>query len=975
MSTLVSPTGAMIRPVPPRTTTELVGRQDEVHRLLDALDGGGDGAGGVLLGGDAGIGKTAVVGHVVRLAADRRILVGHCVGEGGTSLPYLPFVEMFAALDSRERELVDELVATHPGLVPLVPRVASGARGDAVRADLVEAVHGALADLGRRGPLLVVVEDVHWADQSTRDLLTLLFTRDLPAGVGLLATYRSDDVHRRHPLSGALAVWSRLPGLTRIELGPLPEPDLRRIVRRAGAHLTDDLVERVAQRAEGNAFFAEELAVAADDRGGSDPADLARLLLARVDRLDDDAQSVVRVAAVIGRRVPHTLLERVAGVDARTLGGALRAAVEHHVLEPWGDRGYEFRHALLAEAVTDDLLPSERLQLHRACVEALRADPALGSSADLARHALAAGDRAVALEASVLAGDAAQRMGGPAEALAHYEMALALADAAGDPASAHLLTLRAAAAANGSGRPLRAMALLRARLDTELPTPHERAELLGALAFAARMTEERVDRLDLAEQALGLLADDAPVSLRVGLLARRAEALMDSGKSAQALAVADDAMELAVEHDLTVDRTDLTSILARLSEAAGDPDESIRRLEGAVAAWTREPDLALLRVMHILASVHYRQGNHAAALAAFERTIAESRRARLAWSVYGVDARAMAVTTAYEMGDWDTALRLADHTADVAMPSGAAANIDAAAGQVLAARGVLGVAELVDATRPWWTEDGRIAVQGGAAALDVVGRDGDVDAMLALHAEVVGFLRDLWGYGHVAAEVRFAALVVGHLATALRSGTGVRRTELLAHAERLGTEADAVFGPGSRLHAPTLEGRAWLARVGAELERARWAAGDRVSLADLVARWREVVAMFEQRGEPYEVARTQWRLAEVLLAAGDPAATEVLGAARATARALGAVPLREALDRLGPRHSRMNEVLTAREAEVLGLVAQGRSNGEIGRALFISTKTASVHVSNILAKLGASSRGEAVALARSAGLLADDGAP
>ena len=496
------------------------------------------------------------------------------------------------------------------------------------------------------------------------------------------------------------------------------------------------------------------------------------------------------------------------------------------MLEPWGERGYEFRHSLLAEAVTDDLLPAERLQLHRACVEALRADPTLGSSADLARHALAAGDREAALEASVLAGDAAQRMGGPAEALAHYEMALALADAAGDLASGHLLTLRAAAAANGSGRPVRAMALLRARLDTDLPTPHERAELLGALAFAARMTEERVDRLDLTEQGLGLLADDAPVGLRVGLLARRAEALMDSGASAQALVVADDAMALAVEHDLTVDRTDLTSILARLSESAGDPGESIRRLEGAVAAWTREPDLALLRAMHILAAVHYRQGDHQAALAAFERTVAESRRAGLAWSVYGVDARAMAVTTAYEMGDWDTALRLADHAADVGMPSGAAANIDAAAGQVLAARGVVGAAELIDDQPPVvdrGRSDRRAVRRGGTRRRSVATATSTRCSRCT--PSVVGFLRDLWGEGHVAAEVRFAALVVGHLATAVRSSAAVRRTDLLAHAERLATEADAVFGPASRLHAPTLEGRAWLARVGAELERARWAAG------------------------------------------------------------------------------------------------------------------------------------------------------
>ena len=174
----------MIGTVPLRTTAELVGRHEELDRVAAALGWDDGGGGAVLLGGDAGIGKTALVGRLVQRAADRRVLVGHCVGEVGTSLPYLPFVEMVAALDGRDRDLVDELVTAHPGLVPLVPRVAGGVRGDAVRADLVEAVHGALADLGRRGPVLVVVEDVHWADESTRELLTLLFTRGGPTASG-----------------------------------------------------------------------------------------------------------------------------------------------------------------------------------------------------------------------------------------------------------------------------------------------------------------------------------------------------------------------------------------------------------------------------------------------------------------------------------------------------------------------------------------------------------------------------------------------------------------------------------------------------------------------------------------------------------------------------------------------------------------------------------------------------------------------
>ena len=953
----------MIGAVAPLSRSDIVGRDDEVARLTEAL--GWSGAGGaVLLGGDAGIGKTALVGRLVDAATDRRVLVGHCVGEVGASLPYLPFVEMLAALDARERDLVDDLVAAHPGLVPLVPRIGAGSRGDTDRAGLVEAVHGALADLGRRGPLLVVVEDVHWADESTRELLTLLFTRSRPEGVGLLVTWRSDDVHRRHPLSGTLAVWSRLPGLVRLDLGPLPEDVLRHIVRRARPDLPDRSVEAAARRAEGNAFFAEELA-AASGRGRVDPGDLSRLLVARVDRLDDAAQALVRVAAVIGRRVPHALLERVADVDAATLRAGLRTAVEHHVLEPWGDRGYAFRHALLAEAVSDDLLPAERLQLHRACAEALREDPGLGTAADLARHALASGDPATAFRASTEAGDQARRMGGPAEALGHYENALALAD--GDGGEVHDLTLRAAAAANGSGRSERAMALLRGALAGTGPTPLQRAELLGALAFASRMTEEAVDRLSLTREALDLLTEDAPVRLRVTLLARRAEALMDDGRQAEALAVADEAMESAAEHDLTVDRTDLTSILARLSESAGDPGESIRRLQGAVEAWTTAPDLALLRAMDILAAVHHRQGDHAAALAGFERTLGEARRAGLEWSAFGVDARAMVVTTAYVLGDWDRALAAADHTAEADMPASAAANVDAAAAGVLVGRGLATAEEVLERTRPWWSSDGRCAVQSGAAAVDVLGREGDLGGMLALHGEVVAFLRGIWGAGRVAAEVRLAALAVGHLGSAVRGLAPSRRADLLAHVDRLEDEARAVWGPGSLLLPPSVEGLAWQARVGAEAARARWAAGQDVALDDLVVSWRRVLDLFTRAGEPYEVARGRTRLAEVLLAAGDPAAREEVEQARATATALGASPLLAALDATAPRSAPGS--LTARETEVLDLLARGRSNGEIGRALFISTKTASVHVSNILAKLGAGSRGEAVALARGSGLL------
>ncbi len=720
----------------------------------------------------------------------------------------------------------------------------------------------------------------------------------------------------------------------------------------------------VVARAEGNAFFAEELA-AASGAAGVPTVDLTRVLVGRVDQLDDTAQQVVRVAAVIGRQVPHALLARVAGVDPAVLGAALRSAVEHHVLETRGDSGYVFRHALLADAVSDDLLPTERLQLHRDIAAALREDPGLGSAADLARHALASGDRATALEASVRAGDSARRMGGPADALAHYEAGLSLLDA--DPSVGHGLTLRAAAAANAAGRQLRAMALLRRRLDEGTDGGDERAELLGALAFAARLTEERVDRLALTEEALDLLGDDAPVALRVTLLTRRADALMDSRRTSEAVAVADEAMALAVEHDLAVDRADLESILAWLGGTAKDADQSIRRLERLVAGWTATPDFALLRAMHILASIHYRESDLRQALTGFERTVEEARRAGLGSSVYAVDSVAMAVTVAYEAGEWDTALDLVARARAEDLPEVGTAAAEAAVSYVRAARGDLDPEASWAAGRPYWVEDTRIAVQTGVTAVDVLGARGELDRMLAVHDELVAFVRAAWELPRAMVEVRLAALVLGHLAVSVRSSPRDERDRLHVVAERMREAAAAVWGPASDRPAPSLEARMWIARAEAEYLRFRWSAGEQVDEEALVAAWREAVTLADERGDVHEGARARARLGQVLAAAGDPGAEEVLAASRATARALGAVGLLEEVDGYSRREA--GDGLTPREREVLALLAEGRSNGEVGRALFISTKTASVHVSNILAKLGASSRGEAVATARSRGLL------
>ena len=185
-------------------------------------------------------------------------------------------------------------------------------------------------------------------------------------------------------------------------------------------------LQQILARAEGNPFFIEELVAATEVSSGALPGDLADLLLVRLEQIDDDGRLLVRAASVAGRRVSHDLLAYGTALDEAALETALRAAIEANILIAVGADGYAFRHALLAEAIYQDLLPGERVRLHAKYAEALAAHRAEGSAAELSRHARASHDLVTAARASVEAGDEAMAVGGPEEALRHYELALEL---------------------------------------------------------------------------------------------------------------------------------------------------------------------------------------------------------------------------------------------------------------------------------------------------------------------------------------------------------------------------------------------------------------------------------------------------------------------------------------------------------------------------------------------------------------------
>jgi DNA-binding CsgD family transcriptional regulator/tetratricopeptide (TPR) repeat protein len=985
--------------VPTETTlTPLVGRVEELRQLADLVGAGGVAGGAALLGGDAGAGKSRLVAELSSRVTDDgwRVLVGHCLDFGDGSPPYLPFSEALGRLAAEMPEVTASLLATFPAIAGLLPahRVlgdSDHAPAPTDRSALFDAVHGALTQLSNEAPLLFIIEDVHWADQSTRDLMRVLFTRQFSSPIAILATYRSDDLHRRHPLRAALAEWVRLPTVSRLQLGKLSNAEARQLVRQLHpGSLPESDLQHILARAEGNPFFIEELVAATEVSDGALPADLADLLLVRLEQLGDDGRLVVRAASVAGRRVSHSLLAQGTDLDAAELEAALRAAVEGNILVALGADSYAFRHALLAEAIYQDLLPGERVRLHAKYAKALATHRAEGSAAELSRHARASHDLVTATRASVDAGDEAMAVGGPEEAIRHYELALELLSDPGVAAGVYIdsdardhldrvdLVLRASAAAAAAGHMLRAVALaedqLRA-LPADAPT-QDRVRLIYAVAVSALIMDTKIDVLALTTEAVRLLADEPTSTIRAHILNVHARATADRSRDDEAARWAGEALSMARELRLAAVATDATLLLAKLDERAGDPCAAETAIANAIeeAALAGEP-LAELRGVYNLASLHYGQGRLTQARELFDRGAQLACANGRQWAPYGLEAVVFGALVTHVSGDWPAAARLVDITGQ-SPPELAEALFGAVAMEIAAGRGDVGALSALPRLRSLWHLDGLAVITSGGAAIELYGQTGDIDAAQAIHDDVVSTVNAMWQRMEFQARVRLAALLLGQLASAAASATVAGREDLARRGEELSAKALKIAALG-RHTGP--EGRAWTQRVMAEDARLRWLAGiDPPPEDTLIAAWREAVEAFEAFGHVYETARSRARLAAVLYAAGHPAEAKAeADLARTAATSLGAQPLLDEIRGFTAGEpaqgraakSREGEPLTAREHEVLTLVATGRSNREIAQQLFISAKTVSVHISNVLAKLDAASRTEAVAIARRLKLL------
>ncbi|MFH8463119.1 ATP-binding protein [Streptomyces sp. NPDC017991] len=1014
-----------------------IGRADELARLTRVLDRARAGeARAVLVAGDAGVGKTRVLteaaGHAA--AAGTTVVTGHCVDLGDVGLPYLPFTEILGVLAGDERFC--GTLAAHPVVDRLIGQGGDGARDAGGRPQLFEGMAALLAELTRAAPLLLVLEDLHWADQSSRDLLRFLLSRGILGGAGsaggapgqrlaVFASYRADDLHRRHPLRPLLAELVRLPAIERLELRPMPDGEVARLVRsQRTAPVPDATIRRIVERAEGNAFYAEELLAATSETvpgaAPAVPSGLADVLLSRFEQLSPTAQQVLRTAAVAGRRVEHDLLRDAVQLPEEELESALREAVGRQLLvagggsgrdsggsfggssrggsggSSGGDSTYSFRHALIREAVYADLLPGERVRLHRAFAHVLagRGLPA-ECAAERAHHSRESHDLPDALAASLEAADHAARVRAPAEELRHLEAALDLwsavpADARPDGFDTVTLTLRASAAAAHAGDTHRAVSLTRAALARM--GSDEDSELAARVRYTLAGNLMRIDSLTAAftysSEALAMIPADPPSRTWVWAASTHVMAARYVGEDETARGVARRALGIAERLGLPDARADLMISLVGLEGAGRTTAEGRARLREARELARHAGNTSIeMRALFNLSIGAYESGDLDECLTWLSDGLERADHAGLLASPYPLEMRYLRSLVLYSLGQWDECVRAAESDAE-RLPAAGGYAIGPALSVALA-RGEQGAAEraraLLDGPFDWMA-----TLVAGILLTDaaVLRHDPEV-AVEQVRTSVAALVDDSGTTPDVV--VRLAALALAPVADAAVAARlagdeeGVRRwseigAELVGMARVTATEGEDGSPQGP-------EGRAWLARAEAEWARGRAEPAPRARAETGTAResaearekaeaWEKAVDAFGY-GDVYEQARCRLRLAEALLAAGRR--EEAAGQARAaqdTAVRLGAVPLRADVERL-IRRARLAETspvegvpaLTARENDVLLLLARGRTNRQIGEELFISGKTASVHVSNILAKLGAASRTEAVAIAYREGLV------
>lgn len=948
----------------------------------------------VLIGAEAGMGKSRLVAEVGRLAAaaGATMLICECPPLGDGELPYAPIVSALRTLlrvsgADMQTELdgvpTDELAR----LLPEFGRdaqssVAADAPGSPAR--LYEQLLNVFARAARDAPVVLAVEDVHWSDRSTRDFLAFLVRGIRRERLALILTYRGDEIQRGHPARPFLLELERSGQAIRMELHGFGRRELLDQVTGILDHEpAPDLVDSLLDRAEGNPFFTEELLATLAEPEAPLPESLREAILFRIEGSSDQVRTVLQVAAVAGREVDHSLLGAVAGLEPASLLEAVRDAVQSYLLvENPRSGAYRFRHALLREAVYTDLLLEDRRALHLQIAQALGASqgPPNGraAAAELAHHWYAAGKLPEALEASIEAGLEAESLRALGEALAHYERALELWGAV-DPSDPQLsrvdVVRRAAEAASVSGHIDRSIALARETLERTRPDDpvavalaHER---LGRYLWTAGRGEESLPEYQRAVELMPTTTSRE----RALVLAAEAQVLMLCNYNEQSVTRCEEALQVAEAVGAEdIKAHVLNTVCANLSYT-GELEQAVATGLGALEVATRLGLTAEIGRAFVNASDSLDQAGRV------RDSIALARRGVDTVSAMGLDRqngdflRAEIAGRLLRLGEWDEAEallaglieraspgvnsglifeRLAELHAERGDLEAARRALDRADDNIVSANGSMWLAPVagVRATVELWNGDPESALRGIYSCIDQFS-----------HGEYVFFTARLHELG-IRAHADLCLLAPDD--DEIKARESERARELLTRLDRV--IAKLMGEPQPRVVA---------SRAGAVAELSRLTGPDAEA-------WQQAERLAQTIGDEYKVAYARWRRAEALIHDGDAElARAPAQQAFATADQLGAKPLRDAVDTLARAarirldsdevepdeiDSRLDRFdLTTRELEVLALLGEGMTNREIAATLVISEKTASVHVSRILAKLSVANRASAAVLAQRLG--------
>ncbi|MGW4610075.1 helix-turn-helix transcriptional regulator [Streptomyces sp. NPDC004532] len=1003
-------------------SSAFVGRSGE----LEALAGGlrrafGGEPQGVLVGGEAGVGKTRLLQEFLAAAEEAGAItaLGNCLEVGAEGLPYAPLV---AAMRQLYRVLGVELERAAEGyeeqLSGLLPELggAGPTPGDEYgRARFFECTAKLFERLAGDRTVVLAIEDLHWSDRSTRELLAYLIRSLHRCRVVLVATYRSDDLHRQHPLRPYLAELERLRAVQRLELARFARAEVEQQL--AGlletAALDRGLVGWIYDRSEGNAFFVEELAHSYQDVGRVGlSSSLRDILLVRVEALPDRAQQVVTVAAGGGSSVEHGLLAAVLGLPQEDVFEALRTAVGAHVLVPEADGdSYRFRHALMREAVLDDLLPVERSWINRRYAMALESDqglvPADQRAGRLASYWYHAQDPAQALPAALEAGRQARRGNAFAEQLLMLERALELWEQVPDEVLRDLqcydcadeayprrsqagvdsdrlrfvdVLADATVAASRSGDPDLSVRFARtaSHVIDDAAEPECAAWFWLQRARAAHFHSQTGE--EESKQARRLVEGRPPSAVQADVLSRISATGVLTGASQEHIAIGEHAVRIAREVGARAVELHTLNTVGMLRVRVGEIEEGLTLLR-EVCMLSRGIDDPYLqtRAYVNLSSQYELLGRSEEAVEAAREGLAIARRYgliptyaalmlnNLADSLLALGRLREAEEAVTSMLEYATGTAWSDDLfllhAELALLRGDLAG----AAEYLAGISNDDVPDRqMQKTLPWSDLAVRVATRSGRFA--------------EARAELLSAIGD----GLPPSFDDFAWSLLVHGATAEADCRGlpdadVGRAEVL---ELIRREAQRL----SRA-VPLYEGRAHM--LDAELARAEGRNTPEV--------WVRAVEALRPTGRPYPLAEALFGAAVAHTAAGArEEAGRLLREAEEQARKRGDTELLREVTALAERArlpldlSPFTEApavstdapdpsaalgLTARERDVLRLLTLGRTNRQIAEELFISPKTASVHVSNILAKLEVGNRGEAAATAHRMRLFPHDDRP